>query len=95
MSNHTTHDHPTRTETSPAPAPAAYEMPSAAVLEVRRLLHDMNNSLEIIIQATYLIGTLEMTEDGKQWLKLLEQAVEQVTHQNKDLRDKIRTQQLP
>jgi hypothetical protein len=70
------------------------DTPSAGVVEVRRLLHDMNNSLEIIIQATYLVGTLELGEDGKQWLKLLEQGVDQVAALNKELRDKIRSQQL-
>ena len=73
---------------------AADETPSADVVEVRRLLHDMNNSLEIIIQATYLVGTLELGEDGKQWVKLLEQGVEQVAALNKQLRDKIRSRQL-
>jgi hypothetical protein len=67
---------------------------SEDVVQVRRLLHDMNNGLEIIIQATYLIGTLEMKEDGRQWLKLLEQGVEQVASLNQQLRDVIRSQQL-
>ena len=61
--------------------------------EIRKLLHDMNNGLEIIIQATYLIGTLEMKEDGKQWVKLLEQGVDQVAQLNLKLRDLIRKQQ--
>ena len=60
--------------------------------EIRKLLHDMNNGLEIIIQATYLIGTLEMKEDGKQWVKLLEQGVDQVAKLNLQLRDAIRKQ---
>ena len=67
---------------------------SPGAVEIRKLLHDMNNGLEIIIQATYLIGTIEMTDDGKQWLKLLEHGVEQVANLNKELRDKIRSAQL-
>ncbi len=65
---------------------------SGSKAEIRQLLHDMNNGLEIIIQATYLVGTLEMTEDGKQWVKLLEQGVDQVAKLNLKLRDLIRKQ---
>jgi hypothetical protein len=58
--------------------------------EVRRLLHDMNNGLEIILQATYLVGTLELGDEGKQWLKLLEQGVGQVTALNQQLRKTLK-----
>jgi hypothetical protein len=61
-----------------------------AAKEIRRLLHDMNNSLEIIIQATYLVGTLPISEDGKHWVKLLEQGVEQAARLNGQLRDVVR-----
>ena len=74
----------------PPSTPPADATPTDPTVEVRRLLHDMNNGLEIIIQASYLIGTLEMKEDGKQWLKLLEKGVEQVTALNARLRDVIR-----
>ncbi len=67
---------------------------SEDVAQVRRLLHDMNNGLEIIIQASYLIGMLDLPEDGKQWLKLLDQGVQQVTSLSGQLRQQIVKQQL-
>jgi len=56
---------------------------------MRRLLHDMNNAMEIVIQTSYLLGTLDLSEDGKHWLKLLEQGVQQATALNKELRDQV------
>ena len=86
MSNQPVTESPALTQNS--------DSPSEAVVEIRRLLHDMNNGLEIIIQATYLVGTLEIPEEGKQWVKLLEHGVDQVAKLNKELRDKIRSQQI-
>jgi inhibitor of KinA sporulation pathway (predicted exonuclease) len=67
--------------------------PAEAAKEIRRLLHDMNNALEIIIQATYLVGTVEMTDETRQWVKLLEQGVDQAAKLNRELRDFIRKTQ--
>ncbi len=57
--------------------------------EMRRLLHDMNNSLEIILQATYLVGTLPLDENGRQWVQLLDKGVDQTAKLNRQLRDLI------
>jgi hypothetical protein len=57
--------------------------------EMRRLLHDMNNALEIILQATYLMGTVELDETGRQWLQLLEKGVDQTAALNRQFRDII------
>jgi hypothetical protein len=75
--------------------PGAVPTPAELAKEARRLLHDMNNALEIIIQASYLVGTLPMSEDGKQWVKLLEQGVNQAANLNRELRDVIRRSQQP
>jgi hypothetical protein len=61
---------------------------------MRKLLHDMNNGLEIILQASYLVGTLDLPEDGKKWLALLDQGVQQVTSLNNELRQLVRSTNL-
>ena len=76
---------------TPGPNQEPLSIPNEASAEMRRLLHDMNNGLEIIIQASYLIGTLNVGEDGKQWIKLLDQGVQNVAALNGKLRDLIRT----
>ncbi len=57
--------------------------------EMRRLLHDMNNALEIILQATYLMGTLPLDETGRQWVQLLEKGVDQTATLNREFRDLV------
>jgi hypothetical protein len=74
----------------PAQATDTYTAQLEAAKEMRRLLHDMNNALEIIIQASYLVSTLPLSDDGKEWLKLLNQGVNQATTINLQLRDAIR-----
>ena len=58
--------------------------------ELRRLSHDLNNALEIIVQASYLVGTTELSEPAGQWLKLLDQGAQQAAELNRQLRDYVR-----
>lgn len=69
--------------------PSGPAMSEAHAKEMRRLLHDMNNSLEIILQATYLVGTLPLDENGRQWVQLLDKGVDQTAKLNRQLRDLI------
>lgn len=81
-----TEHHPVAAET-PAHAPQTITEHNAK--EMRRLLHDMNNALEIILQATYLMGTIDLDENGRQWLQLLEKGVDQTASLNREFRDLV------
>ncbi|HVJ08914.1 MAG TPA: hypothetical protein VM554_11050 [Acidisarcina sp.] len=80
--------------TSQPPAAAAQASSSAGeatipeqqAIEIRRLVHDLSNGLEIIIQSSYLLGTAEMPEESRRWVKVLEQGVEQAARINQELR---------
>jgi hypothetical protein len=65
-------------------------IPQKQATEIRRLAHDLSNALEIIVQANYLLGTVATDESAKQWIKLLEQGVQQATNINRDLREYVR-----
>jgi hypothetical protein len=56
---------------------------------IRTYSHDLSNALEIIIQTSYLLGMLELDENGQQWRKMLDQGVHQAAKINRDLRDYI------
>jgi hypothetical protein len=58
--------------------------------EIRRITHDMNNALEIIVQASYLVNTTTLSEQAKEWMKLLDQGVQQATDLNRQMRDFVR-----
>jgi len=59
--------------------------------EIRRLSHDLSNALEIVLQTSYLLGTLELDENGKKWRALLDSGVQKATDINRHLRDFVRT----
>jgi light-regulated signal transduction histidine kinase (bacteriophytochrome) len=69
---------------------SSQSIPQQQATEIRRLAHDLSNALEIIVQANYLLGTVATDESAKQWIKLLEQGVQQATNINRDLREYVR-----
>jgi uncharacterized protein (DUF1778 family) len=58
--------------------------------EIRRLTHDMNNALEIIVQASYLVNSTELSDQAKEWMKLLDQGIHQATELNRAMREFVR-----
>jgi hypothetical protein len=65
-------------------------IPPELATEMRRLAHDLSNALEIIVQTSYLLSTVELGTDGRQWLGLLDKGVHQATDINRELRQYIR-----
>jgi hypothetical protein len=59
--------------------------------ELRRITHDINNALEVIVQASYLVNMTELSGQAKEWMKLLDTGVQQATDLNRQVRDFIRT----
>jgi hypothetical protein len=57
--------------------------------KIRAYSHDLSNALEIIIQTSYLLGMLELDENGRQWRQMLDQGVQQAARVNRDLREYI------
>jgi hypothetical protein len=72
------------------PREAESLIPIDQAREIRRLSHDLSNALEIIIQTSYLLSTLELDKDGKDWLALLDSGVQQSAVINASLREYIR-----
>jgi hypothetical protein len=58
----------------------------------RELAHDLSNALEIIMQSSFLLGTLDLGENGKAWHKLLDDGVQKAAAINRDLREAIRVE---
>jgi hypothetical protein len=58
--------------------------------EIRRITHDINNALEIIVQASYLVNSTELSDQAKEWMKLLDHGIEQASSLNRELRDFVR-----
>ncbi len=58
--------------------------------EIRRLAHELSNALEVVIQTSYLLGTLELDASARQWHGMLDNGVKQAIEINQKLRDHLR-----
>jgi hypothetical protein len=72
--------------TPPQPRP----IPEAQATEIRRLSHDLSNALEIVLQTSFLLGTVALDDDAKKWRAMLDNGVQQAAEINKNLREYIR-----
>ncbi len=59
--------------------------------EIRRLSHDLSNALEVVLQTSYLLGTVDLDENARKWRSMLDGGVEKATEINRRLRDFVRT----
>jgi hypothetical protein len=66
------------------------EIPEDLALEIRKLAHDLSNALEIIVQTSYLLGTVELKEPGGDWLRMLDNGVHKALDINLALRNYIK-----
>jgi hypothetical protein len=73
------------------PAAAAEMIPDEVALEIRKLAHDLSNALEIIVQTSYLLGTVELKEPATDWLRMLDGGVQKALDLNQSLREYIKT----
>jgi len=68
----------------------ASDIPEDIALEIRKMAHDLSNALEIIVQTSYLLGTVEMKEPGSEWLRMLDNGVHKALDINLALRGYIK-----
>lgn len=67
------------------------KIPEELALEIRKLAHDLSNALEIIVQTSYLLSTVELKEPATDWLKMLDGGVQKALDINVALRGYIKT----
>ncbi len=77
-------------KTTPATTPAAESIPADLAMEARTLIHELSNSLEVIVQTSYLLGTLGLKEPGSEWLHMMDDGVRRALDTNLTLREFIR-----
>jgi hypothetical protein len=73
------------------PQTATAEIPEELALEIRKLAHDLSNALEIIVQTSYLLGTVELKEPANEWLRMLDNGVRKALDINLALRTYIKS----
>ncbi len=70
-------------------------LPGTLAKDIRKLSHDLSNALEIIVQTSYLLGTVELKDPATEWLRMLEDGVTRALDLNNSLRTYIRDHSHP
>ncbi len=60
--------------------------------ELRRLAHDLSNSIETVMQATYLLAQAKLDDTNRKWLELIDTASRDAARINRELREILRSQ---
>jgi signal transduction histidine kinase len=68
------------------------KIPPDVAKELRTLAHDLSNSLETIVQATYLISQAGPPDNQRRWVELIDQASQEAVRINQKLRQLLRSQ---
>src|SRR6266699_3512786 len=68
------------------------KLPPDVANQLRELVHDLSNSIETIMQASYLLGQTEMPSHGKNWVELIAEAAQNAAQINRQLREVLRGQ---
>jgi len=68
------------------------KMPLTANKQLRSLAHDLSNSLETIMQASYLLAQAELKETDKKWLSMVENASRDAARISREMREILRAQ---
>ena len=78
-------------ETIPTATSANTEIPEELALEIRKLAHNLSNALEVIVQTSYLLSTVEMKDPGNEWLRMLDNGVRKALDINLSLREFVKS----
>ena len=65
-------------------------IPEELAIEIRKLAHDLSNALEIIVQTSYLLSTVELKVSESEWLRMLDSGVSKALDINQSLRSYIK-----
>ncbi len=60
--------------------------------QLRKLAHDLSNSIETVIQAAYLLNQTKLEGKGKRWARMIEAAADEAAQINRGIREVLRSQ---
>ncbi|MFB3814634.1 MAG: hypothetical protein ACE14L_11025 [Terriglobales bacterium] len=63
--------------------------------KLRTLAHDLSNSIETIMQASYLLAQANLDDTAKKWLELIDNATRDAARINREIREILRSQSAP
>jgi signal transduction histidine kinase len=69
-----------------------YKLQSETVSKLRTLAHDLSNSIETIMQASYLLAQVKLAGDNQKWIEMIDKAAQDAARINREIREILRTQ---
>ncbi len=67
------------------------KIPTEVSTKLRALAHDLSNSLEAVMQASYLLAQTPLDENAKRWMTLIDQAGRDAARINREIREVLRS----
>jgi len=68
------------------------KLQNETVTKLRTLAHDLSNSIETIMQASYLLVQAKLDDNNGKWLDLIEKAAQDAARINREIREILRSQ---
>ena len=66
------------------------KIPPELNTKLRALAHDLSNSVETIMQASYLLAQSKLDENSRKWAELIDKASRDCAKINREIRDILR-----
>jgi signal transduction histidine kinase len=73
----------------PATGPTP-KIPAEINAKLRALAHDLSNSIETILQASYLLAQMDLDENARKWNSLIDKGSRDCARINREIRDILR-----
>jgi hypothetical protein len=71
------------------------KMSEETVARLRVLAHDLSNSIETVMQASYLLAQSQLDDGHQKWLKMIDTAAHDAARINREIRQILRSQAEP
>ena len=68
------------------------KLQSQTITKLRTLAHDLSNSIETIMQASYLLAQVKLPDDERKWLDMIDKAAQEGARINREIREILRTE---
>jgi len=69
-----------------------HKLQNETVTKLRLLAHDLSNSIETIMQASYLLAQGKLADDHRRWIEMIDKAAQKAARINREIREVLRTQ---
>jgi len=67
------------------------KLQNETIVKLRKLAHDLSNSIETVMQASYLLAQAKLDESNQKWVDLIDKAAQDAAKVNREIREILRS----